>query len=223
VRPIGAAAASIGLFGATLAAFVLAPSSTTIWLGLVIPAALVVVAIVRIDWTPWIVVPVLAGETLWAFSAPGIYFLLAFSALVSWLLLGIVLAVRFVGLGSRRPPTRETRWSWGAAAVTALVVVPVSLATMPLEVRFMLSEDAMNEVGRAVASGARDPATIDRIGTWDVHRVWRVPGGMRFTVDGTGFLSTTGFAYQPDGLRQDMDTSFRHYRGVWYLWNGGSS
>jgi hypothetical protein len=166
---------------------------------------------------------VLAAETLWAFSAPGIYFLLAFSALVSWLLLGIVFAIRFVGLSTRKPPTRETKWSWGAAAVTALVVVPASLATMPLEVRFMLSEDAMNEVGPAVASGARDPATIDRIGNWDVHRAWRVPGGMRFTVDGTGFLSTTGFAYQPDGLRQLTDASFSYYRNGWYLWNGGSS
>ena len=46
---------------------------------------------------------------------------------------------------------------------------------------------------------------------------------MRFTVDGTGFLSATGFAYQPDGLRQFTDASFRYYRNGWYLWNGGSS
>ena len=47
---------------------------------------------------------------------------------------------------------------------------------------------------------------------------------MRFTVEGAGLLSYSGFAYQAEGLSPSVDgDSFRYWRRGWYIWTGGSS
>jgi hypothetical protein len=76
----------------------------------------------------------------------------------------------------------------------------------------------MNEAALAVMAGERNPATIDRIGLWNVSEVRRVRGGMRFRVEDVGFLAGAGFAYQADGLPPPGPYEFEYYRAGWYMW-----
>jgi hypothetical protein len=217
MRAVGAAAASLlGLFVPTVALLLLEPSAGFV-LAAGLPLALVALAVTRVEWLPWLLVPTLSALTLWAFSAPGLYVIPAVGGVLGWSLLGIVVAIR------RLRRTRASR-RWRVTIATGVVVLSASLATMPLDLRFWLSEDAMNETALAVFRGERDPETVDRIGLWNVGLARRSPGGMRFTVAGAGFLSHAGFAYQADGLPppQDGDT-FRYWRRGWYVWTGGSS
>ena len=107
--------------------------------------------------------------------------------------------------------------------VVALLLVIAARTEAPLAVRFALSEDAMNDAARAVLAGERDPTTIDRIGLWNVRDVLRMPGGMRFQVEGAGFLVASGFAYQADGLPPQGPYEFEYYRGGWYTWTSSLS
>jgi hypothetical protein len=73
----------------------------------------------------------------------------------------------------------------------------------------------MTRTAREVVAGTRDPETIDRIGLWNVHEVKRLPGGMRFLVEGAGFFDSRGFLYPTDG-RPPPDASY--YDAGWYTW-----
>jgi len=156
---------------------------------------------------------VVSAETVWTFSAPGAYVLEAAAAVLSSCLFGVALVAR-LALRTRKPLLRKTARLWGASAFSGVLVLAASAASMPLDLRFAL----------AVIRGERDPATIDRIGLWNVGFARRSPGGMRFTVEGAGSLSYSGFAYQADGLPppQGVD-SFRYWRRGWYIWTGGTS
>ena len=217
MRVAGAAAASsLGLFTATLALLLL-EAAAGFWLAIALPLAVVALAFARSDWLPWLLVPTLSALTLWAFSAPGAYIVPAAGGILGWSLLGVIIAVRW--LRQTRPSLR-----WRITVATGVVVLFAGFATMPLDLRFRLSEDAMNETALAVIRGERDPDTIGRIGLWNVGQAYRVPGGMRFTVRETGLLSSSGFAYQADGLPPQSDgDSFRYWRRGWYIWTGGSS
>jgi hypothetical protein len=77
----------------------------------------------------------------------------------------------------------------------------------------------MDDVARDVAAGRRAPASIDRIGLWQVDRAERVRGGMRFLVAGTGFLDPVGFAYSPQGTPPVIgEDDYVHLEGAWYVW-----
>lgn len=216
MRLATAAAFSLGLFAATLALFLVEPAAGY-WLAFFLPPSVIAIALARSEWLPLLLVPTLSALTLWAFSTPGVYIIPAAGGILGWSLLGVVMVVR--GLRGRD-------WSraWRVTLATGIVVLFTGFATMPLDLRFWLSEDAMNETALAVIRGERDPDTIDRIGLWNVNRAYRSPGGMRFTVKGAGFLSYAGFAYQADGLPPPSDgDSFRYWRRGWYIWDGGSS
>jgi len=211
-----AAASSLGLFAASLVLLLLEPSVGFV-LAIALPLALVPLAFTRIEWLPWLLVPSLSALTRWSFSTPGTYVVPAAGGILGWSLLGVVIAVR-------RLRQARSSWRWRITVATGIAVLFASFAMMPLDLRFWLSEDAMNDAALAVIRGERDPATIDRIGLWNVGRAYRGPGGMQFTVEGAGFLSYAGFAYQAEGLPPPNDgDSFRYWRRGWYIWNGGAT
>ena len=177
-----------------------------------------------VDRVPLVVVPPLAGLTLWSLSVPGADVFTAAVAVFIWLVIDVILIVRVLALLARTPVRREPLAVWTGALFVALLVFAAGVWDVPLRARFDLSEDAMNEVARDVLRGERDPETIERIGLWNVHNVRRVAGGVRFTVRNAGFLSSTGFTYQPDGRPPyDGIDGVRHYRGLWFIWTGGST
>ena len=176
-----------------------------------------------VDRVPLVVVPPLAALTLSALSVPGADVFAAAIAVLIWLVVGVLLAVRVLALLARMPVRREPLGVWTCVLFVGLLVFAAGVWDVPLRARFALSENAMNEVAREVIGGERDPETIERIGLWNVDDVQRIAGGMRFTVRDAGFISSTGFAYQADGLPPPRHATFRYYRGGWYIWTGQSS
>jgi hypothetical protein len=217
VRAATLAAWSVLSFAGTLALLVVETDAAFA----VIPAVIVLLAVtpfVRLDRTPWAVLPPLAALALWSSSAPGFYVHGVLGASVCALLYGLVLVVRFTVLGRRMPlsPPAKRAWLWSLAL--GIVVAVVSLGGMPLELRFRLSEDAMTRTARDVVDGRRDPDTIARIGLWNVAEAERIPGGMRFIVEDAGLFDRHGFAYTATGIPPERG---RYYRDGWYLWDNG--
>lgn len=187
----------------------------------VIPAVLVLVAVtpfVRLDATPWTVIPPLAALALWAGSAPGFYVHGLVGASVCAAIYGVVLILRFAVPDRRRPLTPRARRVWLASVVLGVVIGFVTSAATPLQLRFRLSEEAMTRTAHAVAEGRRDPETIRRIGLWEVRDVKRIPGGMRFAIEHAGIFDLQGFAITFTGIPPDRG---RYYRDGWYRWDNG--
>ena len=101
----------------------------------------------------------------------------------------------------------------------------VSLAARVIRRRRLEPADAVVPAAakRVVAHPERARA-IHRIGLWPTGRVEKIPGGMRFTVSGTGFLDPASFAYSPRGepARVGSEDVYTHLDGPWYLWDESS-
>ena len=232
------AVTSVVLFAATLATllFVPFPAEAVAASLLVLVVAILCLALIAVfaaargsaedrwvDRVPLLLVPPLAAFTLWSLSVPGVDFFSAAVAALVWLAFGVLLLVRIGRLLAQPPVRRDLLALWTCALFVGLLVFSAGVSDVPLEVRFALSKEAMNDVALAVISGERDPGTIDRIGLWNVDDVERVAGGMQFRVREAGFLSSTGFAYRADGLPPSGEDSYRYYRAGWYIWTGQSS
>ena len=213
MRAVAAVLSTLVLTAVTLALLLYEPWAV---LGIVpvLVLCMLVVPFVRIDVLPWLVVPPLAALTLWAFSVPGAYVVAAAGAILCAALFAIVLLVRLVVLPTRKPITTAARRTWIGSLVVGIVVAIVAAATMPLELRFRLSEDAMTRTARDVLAGERDPAAIERIGLWKVRRAERLPGGVLFLIEGAGLFDSHGFLYSTDGL---PPAGARYYGSGWYL------
>ena len=224
---------SLVLFGVTLISLLIVPSSAVsilvnlpFLLAILAFALIALFAAVRgsgddrwVDRVPLLLVPPLAAFTLWSLSAPGAYFFAAAVSLLVWLAFGVLLITRMIALLARQPVRRDLLAVWTGALFVGLLVFAAGVSDVPLEVRFALSEDAMNDTALAVANGSKDPATIDRIGLWNVDGAERLGDGMRFTVEDAGFWEGVGFAYEPNGLPPVLrDESYDHWRGQWYIW-----
>jgi hypothetical protein len=208
-------AGSLVLFSVTLALVLWVPDAAFLVLAILL-LGLVVLPFVRIDLIPWLLAPPLAGVTTWSGSAPGYYVLPLAGAVLVGVLLGVVMLVRFSLLQRRRPPTPEAKRAWLTTLALGIVIVFVSLGTMPLELRFRLSENAMAQLARDVLEGRRDPAGIEWVGLWKVKDVERIPGGVRFLVEGAGLFDEHGFLYVTNGLPPRNAT---YYDGGWYTWS----
>jgi hypothetical protein len=213
MRPAAVVVSCLVSFGGTIALLLYDPDAALVVLAAV-ALCLVIVPFVRIDLMPWLVTPPLAALTLWSLSAPGGYVLAIAGVALCAVLYGIVLLVRLTALRSRMPLTTVARRAWRASVVVGVVAAVVAVTTIPLELRFRLSEDAMTRTAREVLAGKRDPAAIARIGLWNVRRAERLPGGMLFLVEDAGFFDSHGFLYPTDGL---PPPGARYYGGGWYL------
>jgi hypothetical protein len=88
----------------------------------------------------------------------------------------------------------------------------------PVRARFEASRPAFDQVAAEVmAGGATAPRTI---GLYDIDRLERTPDGVRFVVEGSGFIDASGFAYAPDGdpRQPDSDDIYRPLGGGWFRW-----
>jgi hypothetical protein len=88
----------------------------------------------------------------------------------------------------------------------------------PVRVRFEASRAAFDQVvAEVMAGGSTDPRSI---GLYDIDALERTPDGIRFLVEGSGFIDASGFAYAPDGdpTRLDSDDIYRPLGGGWYRW-----
>lgn len=157
--------------------------------------------------------------TIYAFSIPSPFMGPIYSELL-WIAVGLAWLVQIAFTVWRtRPLTARAARSWFLAPVLALIALTLVWTDAPFQARYRLSRDAMDSTARRVI---REPASgdrIHRIGLWNVYGVERVPGGMRFLVNDSGFVDSGGFAYSPNGPPRGPDIAdYEHLDGPWWLW-----
>jgi hypothetical protein len=163
----------------------------------------------------------LVCATLYAVSAPGSYFELTLAVVCTWILVG---ASWVVSIGARALH-RRSLFVLEAADFVTPALVPVVWALVhfdvALQARYRLSRGAMDATAQRVLAHPERARSIHRIGLWPTDRVEKIPGGMRFTVSGAGFLDAGGFAYSPKRRPANVggEDAYTHLDGPWYLWD----
>lgn len=168
-------------------------------------------------WTFGAALLLTVAVSVYAVSAPGALFDLVLVALGGWMLLIGVFGVRLVVSAAIAAERRRIR-----SMLPLWLVFPVVLVAS-----FMVTSSALPaRLGLAAAKGdmlayARDKAADepDRVGPYKVLSAVRLPGdGARFTLKGTGFLDTTGWAYSPGGAPRSVpdDVTYTRISGDWY-------
>jgi hypothetical protein len=160
-----------------------------------------------------------------AASVPGTHFGGMLIGILAWLAVGAVWFLRGVlrvGAGLRygiKPQSLTGKRRWLVLPILAFVCVASVGRRLPLHARFILSRGAMERMAQQVQADPNAGASTTRIGLYRVSRVEPIPGGMRFVIDGTGFLDRWGFAYSPNGAPASGGLDeYEHFRGPWYLW-----
>ncbi|GAB2498390.1 hypothetical protein GCM10027187_75260 [Streptosporangium sandarakinum] len=141
-----------------------------------------------------------------------------------WAFIGLIWLLTLGRMLFMRDPLARLRREWPVWSLSPLIVLLVSgliYVGVPLEARFALSRPALDGRTRAIAHGMPLPADDEWIGLFPVERAERIPGGVRFAIDGTGFFGTTGFAWSPEGEPPEPagEDLYEHWHGPWYLWS----
>ncbi|MFI7466928.1 hypothetical protein [Nonomuraea sp. NPDC049646] len=151
----------------------------------------------------------------------------SFTLLLAGLVLAVVTVVvwvaRFaVGLlrADGRPGLRRHWVRWTAAPLMGVTVTALVLTGVPSEVRFALSESALERFARTVAADTRAVEHEDQwVGLYPLTVIQRMPGGARFLVSDTGLFDQYGFAWSPGGEPpEESHTGYTHLEGPWYVW-----
>jgi hypothetical protein len=131
--------------------------------------------------------------------------------------------------GSRRPS--GPAWPFAIAPVAGVLVVAIGVTGLPLQARWGVSEGAFDAradalVARVERGDARPGSTLirdDRVALYTVR--WAHvdgDGNVFFSIAGSGFIDSGGFARLPDGPPAPKDEfdreEFEHLGGDWYLW-----
>ncbi|WP_424527901.1 hypothetical protein ACOZ38_00625 [Sphaerisporangium viridialbum] len=163
--------------------------------------------------------------TLYAFSAPGGYFLEMVAAMAATYVLGIVWIPRFVVAALRRDgrPGLRRHWArWIAVPIAGALVAGLVVLDMPFRARFAFSEPHFTRLAQAVASGTEPGLRDSRwVGLFPVDNVQRLGGGILFDIEGTGFLDGYGIAWSPKGEPGPGEDGYdrvryEHLEGPWY-------
>jgi hypothetical protein len=151
---------------------------------------------------------------VYAVSAPGWYFELTLAVVAAWILVG---ASRLVSVASGAVREGRVEPTHAVVPALALVVGALVLFDAPLHARYRLSRPAMDAAARRVVAHPGQARSIHRIGLWPTDRVETIPGGMRFTVSGAGFLDPGGLAYSPTREPANVggEDGYTHLDGPW--------
>jgi hypothetical protein len=139
------------------------------------------------------------------------------------LLVWLVRALVFAALTRLRMPAPHVL-RWLAVPVGFGLVWVLVLIDAPAWLRFEASRPWMEQAAAKVAGGG---AIADGwIGLWPATGVERLPGGMRFVVDGAGLLDSEGFAYSADGTLESIQSaddysSYERIDDHWFHWLEG--
>jgi hypothetical protein len=157
---------------------------------------------------------------VYSYSVPGWYFFESIFAFWLWIALCTIWLGRLLIATAMRRSIRLPRWKhWLVTPAAGALTLGLVVSLAPLKVRYYLSRDAMNSAAQTVIANPAKASTIREIGLWDVERVERISGGMRFLVQDTGFLDPVGFAYSPNRQPEVIgEDTYVHFDGPWYIW-----
>jgi hypothetical protein len=174
-----------------------------------------------IGWPTFALSTVLAAWTVWGFSFPGGPSMDTYASLVlAWLTVGSYWFVRLLvcsAIGKLRPILDAWR-RWAAPLAVALVTAALLATSVPLLVRFNLSQGEMDQLAHNAVSGVGVKGT-DSVGLFPIERVETFQGGVRFIVNDC-MADTCGFAYSPERRPPNLggEDSYLYLEGGWYLW-----
>ncbi|GII96505.1 hypothetical protein [Sinosporangium siamense] len=106
-----------------------------------------------------------------------------------------------------------------AAPVIGVLTVAVLFTGLPNWVGFNISKSAMEKYAQSIMAGTA-PKGPQQVGVFTVNDPERIPGGARFSLEGTGGIFVAyGFDYLPTGgFRPTEVTGSVHYGGPWHKW-----
>jgi hypothetical protein len=141
---------------------------------------------------------------------------LTYGTVIVWVARFVVALFRSDG----RPMLRRHWVRWAAAPVMAVAVIGSVYADLPFTARFALSESSLASFARTVAAAPVSTDHADRwVGLYPLKTISRTEDGVRFLVDGTGFLNQYGFEWSPKGPpAEESHTDYAHIQGPWYIW-----
>ena len=137
--------------------------------------------------------------------------LIAASALVAvvlWCFRGMIA----LGHGIDPPRTRREKLAWAALPATFLVAYAIASSTLPLRLRFLASEGALEEIALDSTEGHVGRAGLFRVEVRDFD-------GLRHlvTCDAGFVFDQAGFVYAPDAVPETTwPIDYRHLTGPWW-------
>ena len=144
----------------------------------------------------------------------------ALFAQLLWAILALIWVIRFATASfDRRLRLRPSEWlRWLAIPAVFGLVFLVTRTDIPQEVRFALSREQLDRRAVEVMDGG---ATGDGwVGLYPAKGIERIPNGMRFRIEGGGFIDRLGLAYSTEGRPPNVDGLSRYKRieGNWWIW-----
>lgn len=150
----------------------------------------------------------------------------------AWWSLGcaVIWFARLVSFAATRPQHRGERW-WPFLVPPAIGIATIAIGVtgLPLQARWSLSEGAFDARADALVArverGDADPGDNlireDRVALYTVDFAHvDGEGNVFFSIAGSGFIDSGGFARLPDGPPDEPfgRDEYEHLGGDWYLW-----
>jgi hypothetical protein len=105
----------------------------------------------------------------------------------------------------------------GLEALVSIAFVGLCTLKPPDKVRFRLSERALTAFAKDALAHPKKPLGSPRLGLYQFESGEVTEGEVNLTLGGR-FLNTVGFVYAPASPKYRGETTFKHLRGAWYLW-----
>jgi hypothetical protein len=141
-------------------------------------------------------------------------------AIIAWLGVFTAWLVRLVFLAAPQARTFPGRWRlrWALPMLILAGAAALMVLDVPLRLRFEASRPALDQLAAEVMAGST--STPDSAGLYDLESLTRTPDGVRFLVEGSGFIDRFGFAFAADGDPSDPDSDdvYRPLGGGWFVW-----
>jgi hypothetical protein len=141
-------------------------------------------------------------------------------AMFAWLGVFTAWLVRLLFLAAPQARMFPGRWRlrWALPMLILVGAGALMVLEVPLRLRFEASRPALDRLAAEVMAGS--PTTPASAGLYDIESLTRMPDGVRFLVEDSGFIDRFGFVYAADGDPTDPYTEdiYRALGGGWFVW-----
>jgi hypothetical protein len=159
---------------------------------------------------------------------PGSYFGLMVLAATAWQILLVAYALRLGVHGlfmwrmrGRHFSDRKKRLKWLIVPGVLVMVKSAALLQIPQRMTYRISLPAMNRLAQQAATLAPGTKLPDRwIGLYPAYQIETYAGGVRFLVEGSGFMAPCGWAYSASAPPPNIggEDIYRIWSGNWFHW-----
>jgi hypothetical protein len=134
-----------------------------------------------------------------------------------WLWRAVARVVAGIYFSRCRLRVREVA-GWLTAPVIVMAVIVLLIVRAPMRVAFWCSRSAMDQLAAEVLAQPQRKFVGRQVGLYSASLVRTIPGGMSFETGSSGFLTSSGFAYLPQGPSIASAAQYEHFSGPWYTY-----